>query len=324
MNGALPSPLVEPGRAMQRTRRSQRGCVQNPSATPAHLERLGRADSLDPARGCIFNEPMKKLLRVVIVLGILIVLVLGVGVLFADRAAKVAVEQGGEYALGVRTQLDSANLSPLRGKLSLSELTVANPAGFDQPNFLTLKGADVDVEMSTLLSEEVIVDELVIDGMELTLEKKGGRENYDEILKHLQTLRSKDKKPPETEGASEKKFVIRKVLVRGLVAHVHYPPLAATTVRVPEVRMTNVGGEGQTIDVAYSNILQASLASIVQNRANLPEELIDGLGAQLAKLGDGVLQIGPGAGKALEEVGKQAGGALEEAAKGLEGIFKKQ
>ena len=46
--------------------------------------------------------------------------------------------------------------------------------------------------------------------------------------------------------------------------------------------------------------------------------------AGLGQLGQGVLQVVQGAGKAVEEVGKQAGDALQEAAKGLEGILKKK
>src|SRR4029079_6405473 len=105
-----------------------------------------------------------------------------------------------------------------------------------------LDHATLDVKTSTLLTDKIEATELVIDGFALTLERKDGKANSDVILDNLEKLKKKDGKPGGEPGAGGKKFVIRTVVLRNLVAEVSLLPIGGpTTVKVPEVVLHNVG-----------------------------------------------------------------------------------
>ncbi len=98
--------------------------------------------------------------RVVIAaLALFVVAVLAVTFYFNELAAG-AVERGGTHALGVETELGSLSLRPLLGRLSLSELEIANPPGFEDEHFLTLGNGRVSVSLRSLLGEPVHVGQI--------------------------------------------------------------------------------------------------------------------------------------------------------------------
>lgn len=269
---------------------------------------------------------MKVALRILVVAAIGLLLLLGAVLLFAGRAARLAVEKGGTRALGVPTTLESASVSPLRGDVSLTGLKVANPPGFDKPAFLVLDHAAIDVKTASLLSDKIEANELLIDGLAITLEEKGGKANYDVILENLKKLQKPgdEKKPePEPEAKAGKQFVIRTVVLRNLSAEVYLLPIGGpTVVHVPELVLHNVGEDGQTMDAAVAAITQAALAAIVKSGGGLlPPDMLKDLSGGLAGLGKGVLELG---GESLKGVGEKAGELIEEAGKGLGDIFKKK
>ena len=72
-----------------------------------------------------------KLLAVLVFAVVLLVVVIGaVLVSQANKVARVAVEKGGTYALGVQTTLNDASIGVLSGRFGMSGLRVANAQGF--------------------------------------------------------------------------------------------------------------------------------------------------------------------------------------------------
>ena len=79
--------------------------------------------------------------------------------------------------------------SVLGGMVSLSDLKVGSPQGFDAPQMFALGGASVDVSYGELRKEPIHIDEVVIDAPHLVIEQKDGKFNF-------QTLMQQDSKPP--------------------------------------------------------------------------------------------------------------------------------
>ncbi len=259
---------------------------------------------------------MKKLIKLVAVLLILLVLATVAVALYIDTIAKTAIERGATYALGVETTLGSADVGLLSGTFSMGDLTVANPAGFESPYFTHLGEGDVKVALKTLRQQTVELPTLTLTDLDIHLDKKEGKANYDVILENLSRFESGEGAEKEADG---KKFVINEILVQRIVVHVQLLPIGGdlTKLDVPidEVRLHNVGSETDgsvLMSELTSVIIKAVLAAIVQKGGDLiPADVLGDLGQGLAGL-DSLTEMGLDAATSVGEGIKDAGGGLDE------------
>jgi hypothetical protein len=299
---------------------------------------------------------MKLLLRLVFVGIALVVVVAVLGIASVGRIVQAAVEKGGSHALGVPTTLAEANIGLFSGEFGMSGLEVANPAGFEREHFLSMNQAELAVSLGSLRSELVEVPRVVFDGIALSLERREGKTNYGTILENLERLKgereSGGEEPPgeeepaekeEKDDAPQKRFVVRQVVLRNIVAHVDLLPVGGqwtkTSIELPELVLENVGNEEGSIADVTSQVVTALIAAVVQAGGDrIPAGMLDDLQGQLEALassyqldpatlaeldaladglGDQVSeQLGEKADELIDDAGKQLG---EE----LEGLFKR-
>lgn len=280
---------------------------------------------------------MKLFLKIIVALIVVIIVAIVALFLYIDRAAKMGIERGATYALGVQTDLGSADVGIFSGEFAMSGLNVANPEGFDTPHFLHLNDGAVAVSLGTLRQDMVELPRVHLTGLDMNLEKKQGKSNYDVILANLKRLESGEK--PKDESGEGKDFIIREILIREVNVQVDLLPMGGelSRVKVPidEIRLTDVG-TGEAGAIKFSEladvILKAVLAAVVENGADLPGEVLgelqNGL-ASLQSLGDmgigaatvidgQVRELAGTLGKTAEELGK----SLDEATGGLEDLGK--
>ncbi|HZW09222.1 MAG TPA: hypothetical protein VFF69_04900 [Phycisphaerales bacterium] len=276
-----------------------------------------------------------KLVKLLIALVVLVVILAGAGLLvgfvMVDRLAARGVEAGGSYALGVPTELDSADVGVFSGTVELSGLRVANPEGYAAPQFMTMRNGGVAVSMGSLRGDVVEVPTLTLSDIDVFLERAGGKANYQVIIDNLKRFESGETPPPESE--SGKRFIIRRVEIKNVAAHVSLLPLggemATAEVIVPQVVLTDVGADeplklGEVVRV----VTQAVLATIAANAGGvLPADLAGELQSQLEKLGglqalgvDVAADFGAGLQEVVGSLEGAAGrvGELQERAEGLE------
>ncbi|MEL6798127.1 MAG: hypothetical protein AAFO89_15070, partial [Planctomycetota bacterium] len=243
------------------------------------------------------------------------------------------VERGATYALDVPTTLDNADIKLFGGEFGLSGLTVSNPEGYDTPHFLKLGDGAASVDFSTIQQDTVEIPSLVLENIDIYLDKEDGKANYEVILDNLKRFESADTgddttdAPPADPDAPTKKYVIRKVEVRNVTAHVEFLPLAGdlarTTVVVPEIILEDVGEKDPVTVAKLTNVLiKAIFASVINVGSDvLPAGLVDGLNAglggltDLASAGIGMgINVGEGMVNVVGDVGGMAAGAVEDAA----------
>ena len=261
---------------------------------------------------------MKKLIKMVAVLLILLVLATVAVALYIDTIAKTAIERGATYALGVETTLGSADVGLLNGTFSMGDMTIANPAGFESPYFTHLGQGDVEVALKTLRQETVELPTLTLTDLEIYLDKKEGKANYDVILENLKRFESQENAQDDAGG---KKFIIEEVLIKNIMVHVQLLPLGGdlTKLDVPidEVRLHDVGSgtDGSVLmSELTSVIIKAVLAAIVQKGGGLiPSDILNDLGQGLGSLAEMGLDAATGLGEGI----KDAAGGLDEITEGI-------
>lgn len=292
---------------------------------------------------------VKKLLLVVGVLVLVFLAALVVAVMRIDSLARRGVEVAGTAATGVQTTLQDIQIGILGGEVTLTGLKLGNPAGYDAPHFMRLDKGHVAVTLGTLMEDKVVVPKLHLDGIDVHLEKKNGKANYEVILANMKT---DEGSAPTQEQQAGKKYVIEELLITNVNVHAALLPIGGSLtkveVNVPEIRLTNVGSDsdsGMLLKDLSGTIIKAVLLAIARNGAGvLPESILGGLEGGLAGLKDlgnvGMEVAGKAvdtAKKAVGEIGKvgqdvvkgagEAGkGVVEGAGKALEGVgnlFKK-
>lgn len=223
-----------------------------------------------------------------------------------DGMARRGVERGVSYATGTPARLASAALSLRRGELALRDLEVSNPEGFESPWFMQVAGGDVSVAMGSLFGGEVEVPYLRITGVDVHLERRGVRTNYDIILKHIEQLAAED------DDALGRRYVIREIEVSDITVHAALLPVAgrqrSVVVPIDTIRLTDVGSDtdrGVLLAQVSGIIMQAVLQAVVeQAAAELPGTIARGLR-------DSLLGVGTLGGFTLDSVGGGAADLLE-------------
>jgi len=295
---------------------------------------------------------MIKLIKrlVVFVIAVLLLIAVGVGVLlyYVDNIAKTGIEKGGQYALGVSTELESINISIFNGQCDLNNLRIANPAGFEFAHFMKINKGEFALDTTTLRSDVIAIDKLHFTGVELSIEKIKTGANYQVILDHLQKTMASDTPAGEDSGDSGdsgggKGFVIRDILIEDISVHINVDALGLgaavkKTIKLKEpIHLTNVGSAddaGAQMSTVIAKLVQTILAEIVRQGGGLiPADIVGELGKGLESikgLGDlGTQIIGDTlkgsikeVSKVTEDVTQAAGDATKQVGKAADDLLK--
>lgn len=213
---------------------------------------------------------MMKTLKILGGLAVVAGLVLAGLELSLNRIVRTAVNAAGPAALGVPVTLRGADVSLMRGRAALTGLHVGNPAGYKTDGLLDLGSIAVKVDLSSLLSDVVHVEEIAIDGLVVTYEKGLLNSNLGALIDQLSAGGEDESgEPAEEKAAAEepsgKKVVIDKLTIAGSQMNFSVTGAAALTgggavpLPLPPLTLTDLGREeeGVTFVEAIQNVLKA-------------------------------------------------------------------
>ena len=266
-----------------------------------------------------------KILRIVAIVILVLVLVISIALhLFAGKLLKIGVEAGASKALNVDVTLGSAGLSILAGRVELKDLAVDNPPGYEHEKLLKLKLGRIDVDVPSLWSDTIKIEEIKFDGMDVVLEQKGiSGNNIQDIINALPKADEKPQTEPETtEEKPAKKLQIKTLEITNINVRAKLLPVPGkadtVNIKIDPIRMENLGTESK-MDVATltGKILVAVAKGIAKQGAGLlPEDMTAAMNATLDK----TKELGKAAtekGKKLLEEGKDVGTGIIDGFKGL-------
>ena len=239
------------------------------------------------------------------------------------------MERGSTYALGVPTTLDSARVGVFSGQMGMTSLNVANPRNFSAPHFLKLKTGQIDVSLSSLRQDTVVIPLLELKGVDVNLEKKSGQSNYQVILDNLKKLESGQKPPETAQTGSKKKYVIRQVVIRDTIVHADLLGFGGSATKLDlalePITLHNVGsdtkGGALFSEVADTLTKAILLAAMKKGQGILPADMINDLGSQLSgltSLASQGVQVAGDLGKQINHFGTDPVGAATQMSKTLQ------
>jgi hypothetical protein len=194
------------------------------------------------------------------VLGVLVVLVVGGGASIAylastlDARVKNGIEASGSEALGLPVRVDAVELSLLSGRGVLRGLRVANPSGYSDADALRLGEVRLQIDLSTLLGDVLVVEELAIEQPRVNVEvDAAGLSNIEQIGK-LAGQRSARAASPDVAAGPEagaeldaqpaRRLIVQKLSVGALQLSADLTPIGGSkwNSELPALEREGLGG----------------------------------------------------------------------------------
>ena len=249
---------------------------------------------------------MKKLLGVLAVL----IIIGAVGLFILSKSAGKIIQKGvvtvGPEIAQVDIELAGADISFLSGAGELRGLKVHNPEGYDGDHAFYADHLSLDVQPMSVLSDKIVIDEILIIGPDIQFEQRLKSSNLNQIQANVQeSLGSSEAQ--EAEEAGGKKLEIKRFVLQDAKVGVGVGtnPISIT---IPTIELTDLGsGEegitaGEVIGVMMTEVTTQIIAEIAKN----PEFLLQTGGDLLKGVGDS-------GGNALKKlVGLFGGGSSDE------------
>lgn len=266
----------------------------------------------------------KKRLWLRIFGGILIALaIFVVAAVFArDAIIRNAVVKIGTAVTGTKVEMDSFS-SSFGGTVEIGGFRVANPQGYRDPWAIQVSKVRVNVNVSSLFSDKIEVEEVFISGTDVNYEIRiDGSSNLTDLKKNIDAFAASSEPEAEPQDAAkedktaqkaaQKQVVIRLVTIEDSRLSISSSLLnTRIPLPLPPLTLTDLGegkSFGETINEFAMKVLDAILNAASQSG--------------LKNVGDTLTE----AGKTLGDTLTQGSGSLTEAGKSIgdtvKGLFK--
>lgn len=263
--------------------------------------------------------------KVLIGLAVLVVIV-GAGIFFflgnLNSIVKAAVEKIGSDLAQTEVVLDDVNIEETSGKGTLRGFRVTNPDGFSDTSAFKFDEVSVTIDISTMLSDPIVIKEVVILGPEIVYEFGDSGTNLDRLNKNVQS-KAGPKSKSSDDDSEGRKFVIENLILRDGKVAVQAPLLnESLALPLPAIHLKDIGKEGRGAtpgDIA-DQTLEAVLAGASQalSSANIDIGALTGAAGEIAKDAQKALEnAGGDAAKGADEAVEGAGDAVKGILKGI-------
>lgn len=247
---------------------------------------------------------------------------------------KAAVEQVGSDLTQTSVRLDDVQLSLTDGKGALHGLHMTNPSGFEETDAFAFEVIAIDVDLTTLASDVVIINEIIVEKPRIRYEIGAKGTNIDTIRGNVESQQTGGVSPDSGETPS---FIIKNLYLRNGTVSVaatglFYDELA---VPLPDIHLTNVGQDGagaspgdiveQTLAAVGGGITTAvadiDLDSIRQGAEDVATDTGKALEDAADETGKAASEVGEAIGKGAEQAGEAVNEGAEAAGKAIKGLF---
>jgi len=237
---------------------------------------------------------MKKTLSAAIAAALVLgMIAVGVVSMSLGRIVKTAVEAAGPRVLGAPVTLGLAAISPFSGRGTLRSLVIGNPDGFKSPHALSVGSVEVEVKLSSLLTDTIVVDRVAVREPELIWEIGQGSSNISKLQRNAQNAAAQyggsgAASAPAEPAKKGKSLLIRDFSVTGGKVGLSATAFGAQglSAPLPDVHLTNLGGKGRSPAQVASEAFAAITASAQGAVSNLGGKALDAArGVALKALG---------------------------------------
>ncbi len=222
----------------------------------------------------------------------------------------VAVTRAIESRTGFPVAITSLSVNPFTARVAVDGLVITNPpAQFSEPNFVKLRSLRADIELFSVFSDRLVVEEAVVDIEQVTLVKNAQHEGNGVLFGQRIVGESSPEKPdpskPEPAPAVDKPAARKEFLIRHLQLRLDKVVLVDAAGSKPAVKEVNVAFNQTYKDVTTpTEIATPIVAHLIANGSSI--------GDYAGELGRKALEAAKKTGTYLKETGKKAGESLKD------------
>ena len=259
-----------------------------------------------------------KLFKRIAVIAVLVVVVSVIGAYVAiDLIARNVVDSQGTAVLGVPTNVSSVRLAVFGSQSGFHNLTIANPAGYQKPNFVEIKEAEFSAGLGTLLSSSIEIPLVHIKGLTLDLEQINDKTNANEIIKNIDANTAT---PDDTDDPMQ--FNITKLVIEdirltasGSIVNIAGGKLDTT---IPRLELNNLGTNTDGDQLSHQ-LISMMLGVLMKHIADNPIQGLSGaaVGSMVTAI-ESIPVIGSsGAGRSIGHLLKGVNNGLNSGVQGI-------
>lgn len=212
-----------------------------------------------------------KVFSGILVVAILTILLITFSI---DRVIKSGIEENSSELLQTKVTVDKVSISLFGGSGIINGLTIHNPKDFSEKPALLIQEASIKVDLSTLLSDQVIVNEIIINRPEVFFEQKGMGINLKKLSDNM------DESSNETSKDSKTMLVIDhlQVLDGKIIVSSSLKKDRTTEVSLSAITLNDIGRNGNnTVKQSVEDILRPLFQKAIENalKSGVTEQLED-------------------------------------------------
>jgi uncharacterized protein involved in outer membrane biogenesis len=192
----------------------------------------------------MMQSTTKKALAVLVLVILATVVVVH---LWLDAWIKSKIEEIGPTITGTPVTLDSIRTSLLFGTVELRGLAIGNPKGFLAPHAFKVGSLHVCVNWRSLAAPVLIIEEVLIDAPEVTIEGLHPNDNLSQLQHNIRAFAGNGtaKADATAGGAGPRKVQLSEFVMKNGRATVRFSVRGAgeqsLSVGIPELHVKNIG-----------------------------------------------------------------------------------
>jgi uncharacterized protein involved in outer membrane biogenesis len=205
---------------------------------------------------------MKKIW--LIIFGFILILFIGIMIVVIscmDNFIKTKIETKLSELTKVPVSIENLKISIFSGKGEIKNFVLCNPEGFNTDFAVKAKDILLDIDVKSLLSDNVIIEKISITAPEITYEGGLDASNISQIM---QNIKDSAKANPSNgneheninaENENEKKFKINNFEITNAKVNLKAKALKSMTlsINLPNIHLENIGSDSEGLSAA--NIL---------------------------------------------------------------------
>lgn len=174
-----------------------------------------------------------------------------------DDIAKNAIQNYASAMTQAPVKVGAVQLAPTHGRGSIHDLRVGNPKGFKTSHALQVRKIAVDVDMTTVTHDVIVIRQITIEAPDVVYEKGESLTNFDALMRNIAAYIGESAPSGSRSG---KKLIVDALTIRAARAHASAPLLSGKTVDInlPDIALKDIGR-------AQGGVTPGELGGIVTN-----------------------------------------------------------
>ena len=218
---------------------------------------MGEATEDKALEAVVESKPKKKKLKKILLycalifVGLILILSMSLGFI-----VKSAVNNFMPPLTGTDVSMGSCFINPFTGTLNISNFIVGSPKGYKAENTFALKQVYVDIGLLSLLSDKIIIEKILVDGMDVTFETTLTgtnigtiKDNVEKATKQEEVEKEQEEAEKEDEGTPESDSKGKGLQIdefKFINSHVILASGGADgAIPVPAIEMTGIGADSE-------------------------------------------------------------------------------